>query len=132
MRSLLFDDGQYLILEVGLAHVEERLPGHRGVLNPLLVGQEREYRLHERAFASGGRRLHDHRKRRIQMPRDDAQIADELVRLLAHHAAPREVLDDAVEQLRIAQQLQCCRPILRADLNLFILRLQSLFDLLVL
>jgi hypothetical protein len=47
VRTLLFDDGEHLVLEVGLAHVEERLPGHGGVLHPMLLGQERQNRLHQ-------------------------------------------------------------------------------------
>src|ERR1022692_3328386 len=49
------------------------------------------------------------------MPRHHAQIADELVGLLADHAAAGEVFDDAVEQLRIAQQLHRPHPLFRLD-----------------
>ena len=49
--ALLFDDGQHLVLEIGLAHVEERLPGHRGVLHALLLRHEGQHRIHQRTLA---------------------------------------------------------------------------------
>ena len=51
MRALLLHDGQHLVLEVGFAHVKERLAGHGGVLNALFFGQEREHSLHQRTLA---------------------------------------------------------------------------------
>jgi len=47
LGALLLDDGEHLVGEVGLAHVEERLPGHGRVLDPLLLGHEGEDGLHE-------------------------------------------------------------------------------------
>ena len=132
MCALFLHDGEYLVLQIRLAHVEERLAGHGGVLHPLLFGQEREHRLHQRAFARCRRRLHDHRQRRFQMSRHHAQIADELVGLLAHDTAPGEVLDDALQQARIAQQLHRLGPVLLADRDRLFLRCERLFDLLVL
>jgi hypothetical protein len=46
-RALLFDDGQHLVRQLGLAHVKERLPRHRRVLHPLLLRHKRQYRLHQ-------------------------------------------------------------------------------------
>jgi hypothetical protein len=66
------------------------------------------------------------------MPRDHAQIADEFVGLLAHDAAPGEVLDDALQQARIAQQLHRLGRSSVADRDRFFLRRKRLFDLLVL
>ena len=44
LGPLLLDDRQDLVLEVRLAHVEEALPGHGRVLDPLLLGDEGERR----------------------------------------------------------------------------------------
>ena len=77
-------------------------------------------------------RLHDDRERRFQMPRHHAQIADQLVGLLAHNTAPREVFDDAVEQARIAQQLHRLGPLVVGHGDRLFLRCQRLLDLLVL
>ena len=65
------------------------------------------------------------------MTRHHAKIADELVCFLAHDAASGEVLDDAVEQARIAQQPQRLGPLLVGQLRLRLLRRKRLFDLLV-
>ena len=76
-------------------------------------------------------RLHDDRKRRVQVPRDYAQIANQLVGLFAHDSAPGEVLDDAVEQARIAQQRQRLGPLVIGQLDFRLLRRKRLLDLLV-
>ena len=52
-RAFFFDNGQYLVLEIGLAHVKETLPGHSRVFHPLLNRYQRQHRVHERGFASG-------------------------------------------------------------------------------
>ena len=85
------------MLQVRLAHVEERLARHRRVLHPLLLRHEGQHRLHERATSPppscdwmiDGERL-------LELARDRREVADELVGLLAHDAAPLEVLEDAV------------------------------------
>jgi hypothetical protein len=60
-----------------------------------------------------------------------SEIADEFVGLLAYNTAPREVLDDPVEQPRIAQQLHRRRPLLFSQCDRFFLREKGLPDLLV-
>ena len=78
-------------------------------------------------------RLDDHGQRLVELARDGRQVADELVRLLADDAAALEVGEDAVEQLRVAQQLErrLASPRRRAS-TVFVLRLEGLPDLLLL
>jgi hypothetical protein len=106
LRALLLDDRQDLVREVVLAHVEERLPGHRRVLDPLLVGEEGEHRLHERGLARRRRALDHDRERLLELARDRRQIPDELVGLLADHARALEVGQDAIEELGVEQELE--------------------------
>ena len=56
----------------------------------------------------------------VQLARDRRQIAHELVGLLADHAAALEVSEDAVEQLRIAQQCQRRRSLFVAHRRLLL------------
>ena len=44
--AFLFDDGEDLVLEVGAAHVEQRLPGHGRVFHALFFGHHRQHRIH--------------------------------------------------------------------------------------
>jgi hypothetical protein len=48
LGTLLLDQGEDLVPQIGLAEVEERLSGHRRVLDALLLGHEGEDRLNER------------------------------------------------------------------------------------
>ena len=68
-RALFFHDGEHLVLEIHLAHVEQRLARHGRVLHAFLFGNEGEHRIHQRAFPGGRRRLHQHRQRRFQVTR---------------------------------------------------------------
>ena len=65
------------------------------------------------------------------MARHHAEIPHELVGLLAHHSAPREVFDDALQQARIAQHLHRCGPLLIGYCDFRLLRCQRLCDLFV-
>ena len=98
----------------------------------LLFGDESENRFHQRAFAGGGTGLQHHGQRRFQAARYGGDVADQLVGLLAHHAATLEVFQDAIEQARILQQLERRGAVLVADGDLRLFRLQRFLDLLVL
>lgn len=47
-RALLFGDGQRLVFQIGLAEVEQGLPGHRRVGDPLFCGHAAEFRTGDR------------------------------------------------------------------------------------
>ena len=98
-----FHYGQHLVPEIGFSHVKKRLPRHGRVLHPVFFRHERKDRIHQQALAGGRTRLHDHGKRRLQASRHGRKIPGELIRFLAHHAAAGEVLENAVEQVRIFQ-----------------------------
>ena len=53
-RAFFFDDGQRLVFQVGLAHVEQALPGHGAVFHFVFLGDEGEYGVHQGGLA--GRR----------------------------------------------------------------------------
>jgi len=46
-RALFLGDGEDLVFQIGLAHVEQALPGHRAVLDALFLGHEGEHRIHQ-------------------------------------------------------------------------------------
>ena len=46
-----FRNRQYLMLEIGLAHVKQRLPRQGRVLHPLFFGHQTQNRLHQRRLA---------------------------------------------------------------------------------
>ena len=76
------------MLEVGVAHVEERLPGHGGVFYPVFLGEEGQGGVHQRSFSRRARALHDARQRLVEEARGADEVEDEGVGVLAHqHAA---------------------------------------------
>ena len=75
-RAFFFDDGEHLVLELHVAHVEERLPGHRRVLHLVFLGHEGEHRFHQRRFSSGAARLNQHRERLFELSRNRGQVAE--------------------------------------------------------
>ena len=85
LRSLFLDNRQYLVLQVRLAHVEERLAGHGRILDLILRRHKGQDGIHERRFPGGGRRLNDDGKGLIELAADGRQIADQFVGRLAHH-----------------------------------------------
>ena len=105
-RALLLGNSEDLVFEIRFAQVEERLPGHGGVFDALLFRDEREHRFHERRLARRAGALDDHAQRLVELARERGQIANQFIRVLADDAAGVEVGQDAVEQLRIAQQGQ--------------------------
>jgi hypothetical protein len=132
LRAFLFDDGEDLVSQVRLAHVEERLARHRRVLDALLFRHEGQDGLHQRRLPRGRTRLDHHGERLFQLPRHRGQVAHELVRLLAHHAAAGEVGEDAALQAGIAQQRKRGLALVVVQLDGLLLRLRRLLDLLLL
>ena len=63
LGALLLGDREHLVLQVRLAHVEERLARSSPSTDPLLLGHESEHRLHQRRLAGGRAALHEHRER---------------------------------------------------------------------
>ena len=96
-RTLLLDDGENLVLEIRLAHVEKALPGHRRILDPLLLRHEGQHRIHQAGFARRRGALHQHGERRSQLARDCGEIAGEFVDALADEAASLKVHEDAIQ-----------------------------------
>ncbi len=95
------------MLEIFLAHVEERLPGHRRVALALFFRHKVEHRFHQRTLARRGRGLHHDGQRLRQQTRHGGEIAYFLVRLFTHCAASLEVGKHSIQQARIAQQFHC-------------------------
>ena len=104
LGAFLLGDGQDLVLELGGAHVKERLAGHRRVLDALLVRDQRQDRLHERRLAGGGRALDEDGERLVELARHGGQVAHQLVGLLADDAAALEVGEDALQEIGRLQQ----------------------------
>jgi hypothetical protein len=92
--------------EVGLPEVEERLAGHRGVGDPLVRGDHRQERVHERRLPRGRRALDQDRERLVELAGDRREVADQRVRRLAHQPASRDVGDDPVQEVGIGEQLE--------------------------
>ena len=67
LGAFFFGDRQDLVGEIGLPHVEEALPGHRRVGDPLLLRDQIENRLHQARLARGRGRLDDHRERVLEL-----------------------------------------------------------------
>jgi hypothetical protein len=132
LGPLLLDDGQHLVPQVALAHVEERLTGHRRVLHPLLVGDEGQDGVHERRLPGRRRALDDDRERLVELSRHRAEVADQLVRLLADHAAAGEVDQDAREEARVAEELERRLGLFVGQRDRLVGRLLCLGDLLLL
>ena len=55
-------------------------------------------------FPAALERLENHGERPVELPGCCGQVPDELVRLLAHDAAAREVVEDAVEEVRVTEE----------------------------
>ena len=126
LRALLLGDGQYLVFEILLPHVEESLAGHRRVLLSMLLRYEVENRFHQRTFARRRGRLHHDGQRLRQQARHRGQITHLLVGLLAHCAATLEVFQHTVKQARIAQQVERGRLLLGRYRLRFLLRCERL------
>ena len=92
-----------LCLRLRLAHVEEGLAGHGRVFDLVLRRHEGQHRFHEGRLAGRRGRLDDDGQGLVELARDGGQVADQFVGGLADDL---EVGDDAVEQMRIAQQVQ--------------------------
>ena len=106
LRALLLDDREHLVPQVEVAHVEQRLPRHRRVLHLFLVGDEGEDRFHQRRLARCRRRLDDDGERIVELARHRREQADELVDVLADDATTIEVVEDAIQEVRRAQEHQ--------------------------
>ena len=126
---LLLGDRQDLVLEVGLSHVEEALPGHRRVLDPLLFRHEGQHRLHQRRLAGRRARLHQHPERLVELARDRRQVADELVGVLADQAAGLEVGRDPVQEPRVLQEGQGLGALCVVEVDGLVLGLERPADL---
>jgi hypothetical protein len=61
--ALFLGDGENLVPQILLAHVEERLSGHCRVLHLLLLGNKSQHRVHQRRIAGGRARLDHHPER---------------------------------------------------------------------
>ena len=106
LGTLLFGDGEYLVGQIGLPHVEEALAGHRRVGHPLLGRHQLENRIEQRGLARGRGGLDDHRQRLGELAARRGEIPGEGVDLLADHAGAVEVGDDALQELRVPEQLE--------------------------
>ena len=112
--SLLFRDGEDLVLEIFLAHVEQCLPGHGRVVFALFFRYEVEHRFHQRTLARRRCRLHHDGQGLFEQPGHRGQVADFFIGLL--------------EQARIAQQFHRGRFLLDRHLEFFVLWCQRLFQ----
>ena len=95
MRAFFFGNGQYLVLEVGLAHVEQALAGHGAVLDALFLGHEGQDGVHQAALACGAAGLDHHGQGAVEFAADGSQIPHQLVGGFAYHARGLEVGQDA-------------------------------------
>ncbi|TPW19835.1 MAG: hypothetical protein FD126_2290 [Elusimicrobia bacterium] len=104
LGAFLLDDGEDFVGEVGLAHVEEGLAGHSGELLAVLRGDEVEDSVHEGGLAGGGGGLDDDGQGVLELSGDGADVAGELVGVLADAAAGGVVCEDAIDEVGIAQE----------------------------
>ena len=105
LGSLLLDDGEDLVAQaLLLGEVEERHAGQRRVLLALFLGHEIQDGFHQARLPRGRAGLEDHGERPVELAGGGGQVADEFVRLLAHDAAAGEVVEDAVEEIRVSQE----------------------------
>ncbi len=121
-----------LVLQVGLAQVEQRLPRHRRVLHAVFLGHQRQDGIHQRRFARGRTRLDDHGQGLVQQTAGRGQVADELVGGLTDDPAALEVLQDAIEQVRVSQKRHRGLPLFVAQLGAIGLVVACRLELLVL
>ena len=101
--AFFFGNGQDLVLELGLAHVEQALPGHGAVLDAFFLGHEGQHGVHQAALAGGRAGLHHHGQGGGELAADGCQVAHELVAGFAHQTHSVEVGQDAREQVGGAQ-----------------------------
>ena len=133
LRAFLFADREHLVLERGALHVEQRSTRHRRVPHAFFFGHEREHRIHECRLARGRGALHDDGERLVELARDRSQVRHQLVRPLADKAATIEVRDDAIDEPRIAVQLERFAFVVAGDDDgRFLLRLERSLDRLLL
>ena len=132
LGALLLGDGQDLVGEIRLAHVEEALPRHRRVGHPLLLGHQIENRVHQGGLARGRARLEDDGERVVELAADGREVADQLVRLLAHDAAAGEVLEDSLQEPRVLEEVERLGPLLGRERDRRRLGLERAADLLLL
>ena len=76
-------DGEDLVLEVRFAQIVEALTRHRGILDALLLREEREDGVHQGGLPGRARRLHNDRQGPLQLARHTCQIRNQGVILLA-------------------------------------------------
>ncbi len=117
------------MLEVGFAHVKQRLSRHRGEFDLILGRHEGEHRFHERGFAGRRRGLNDDGERLVQLSRHGGEVADELFVLLAHHF---EISNQAFEQLGVFEQPRGRFPLFGRHRRFHVFGHERGFDLLVL
>ena len=98
----LLDDDDLAAQEV-LLHVVERLRRQPREEDDLFRWREPLEQLGQAALAGARLREDERRERVLELARDDDQVAERLVGLLADVAEAREVLDDALEQLRLLE-----------------------------
>jgi hypothetical protein len=94
------------VSEIGLPEVEEGLTGHRRVRDPLVGRDHGEQRVHQRGLPRRRGALDQHGQRLVELAGHGGQIPDQRVRRLTDQAAPRDVGDDAVQQMQIGEQLE--------------------------
>ena len=119
------------MLQIRFAHVVKALAGHCRILNALFFGDERQHRIHQRALAGGARRLHHNGQRRFQMTAHRGQITNQLIGLFADNATAFEVFQNAIQQLRILQELERRCVVFFAHADHWLRCFQCLLDLLI-
>ncbi len=106
LGAFFFHDGEDLVGQVGLAHVEEGLAGECGELDPILGGDEIEDGVHEGGLAGSGGGLHDEGQGAVEFSADGGDVAQELVGLFADDACGLEVGEDAIDEAGVTEELE--------------------------
>lgn len=105
-RAFFLGEGEDLVLEIGLAEVEETLAGHCRVGDAHLFGHHLKHRFHQRRFARRAGGLDQHGQEFIELAAHAGEVADEKIRGLADDPAAREVIHQALDQVRITQEVE--------------------------
>ena len=105
-HSLFLGDGQNLVLEVGTAHVVQRLAREGRVFYLVFGRHEGEHRVHERRLACGAGTLDEHGQRLSQSARRAGQVTDEPVGLFPREAAGLKIGPNPLEKFWVFQQVR--------------------------
>ena len=106
LRPGFLHDRKDFVLQIRFTEIVKALAGHGAILDPFLLREEVQHRVHQGAFPGGAGALDDDGQRPFQLARDPGQIGNQRAGFLADDARLVECLAQPFHKVGLAQPLQ--------------------------